>query len=54
MAQVTTGERKSIFSLFNFIALIVLGVGIYLTYLRLAGDWPRLLIFPTTIPGEYG
>jgi len=37
MAQVTTGERKSIFSLFNFIALIVLGLGIYLTYLRFAG-----------------
>ena len=37
MAQVTTGERKSIFSLFNFIALIVLGVGIYLTYLRFSG-----------------
>ncbi len=37
MAQVTTGERKSIFSLFNFIALIVLGLGVYLTYLRFAG-----------------
>jgi len=37
MAQVTTGERKSIFSLFNFIALIVLGVGVYLTYLRFTG-----------------
>ncbi len=37
MAQVTTGERKSIFSLFNFIAFIVLGLGIYLTYLRFAG-----------------
>jgi Ni/Fe-hydrogenase subunit HybB-like protein len=37
MAQVTTGERKSIFSLFNFIALIVLGMGIYLTYLRFTG-----------------
>jgi Ni/Fe-hydrogenase subunit HybB-like protein len=37
MTQVTTGERKSIFSLFNFIALIVLGVGIYLTYLRFSG-----------------
>ena len=37
MAQVTTGERKSIFSLFNFIALIVLGMGVYLTYLRFTG-----------------
>jgi Ni/Fe-hydrogenase subunit HybB-like protein len=37
MAQVTTGERKSIFSLFNLVALIVLGLGIYLTYLRFAG-----------------
>jgi hypothetical protein len=34
MAQVTTAERKSIFSLFNLIALIVLGVGVYITYLR--------------------
>ena len=37
MAQVTTAERKSIFSLFNLIALIVLGVGVYLTYLRFTG-----------------
>jgi Ni/Fe-hydrogenase subunit HybB-like protein len=37
MAQVTTGERKSIFSLFNLVALIVLGVGVYLTYLRFTG-----------------
>lgn len=37
MAEVTTGERKSIFSLFNFIALIVLGMGVYLTYLRFTG-----------------
>jgi Ni/Fe-hydrogenase subunit HybB-like protein len=37
MAQVTTGERKSIFSLFNLIALIVLGMGIYITYLRFTG-----------------
>lgn len=37
MAQVTTAERKSIFSLFNFIALIVLGMGVYLTYLRFTG-----------------
>jgi Ni/Fe-hydrogenase subunit HybB-like protein len=37
MAHVTTGERKSIFSLFNLIALIVLGVGTYLTYLRFTG-----------------
>ena len=37
MAQVTTAERKSIFSLFNFIALIIVGVGIYLSYLRFTG-----------------
>jgi Ni/Fe-hydrogenase subunit HybB-like protein len=37
MAQVTTAEHKSIFSLFNLIALIVLGVGVYLTYLRFTG-----------------
>ena len=37
MAQVTTEERKSIFSLFNLIALIVLGVGVYITYLRFTG-----------------
>ncbi len=37
MAQVTTGEQKSIFSLFNIIALIVLGLGVYLTYLRFTG-----------------
>jgi len=37
MAQVTTAERKSIFSLFNLIALIVLGVGVYITYLRFTG-----------------
>jgi Ni/Fe-hydrogenase subunit HybB-like protein len=37
MAQATTGERKSIFSLFNFIALIVIGMGIYITYLRFTG-----------------
>ena len=37
MAQVTTTERKSIFSLFNLIAFIVLGVGVYLTYLRFSG-----------------
>ena len=37
MAQVNTAERKSIFSLFNLIALIVLGVGVYITYLRFSG-----------------
>jgi len=37
MAQVTTGEQKSIFSLFNFIALIIVGMGVYLTYLRFTG-----------------
>jgi len=37
MAQVTTAEQKSIFSLFNFIALIIVGIGLYLTYLRFAG-----------------
>ncbi|MGA7145439.1 MAG: NrfD/PsrC family molybdoenzyme membrane anchor subunit [Desulfobacterales bacterium] len=37
MSQVTTGEQRSIFSLFNFIALIVLGMGVYLTYLRFTG-----------------
>jgi Ni/Fe-hydrogenase subunit HybB-like protein len=37
MSQVTTGEQRSIFSFFNFIALIVLGLGIYLTYLRFTG-----------------
>ena len=37
MAQVTTAERKSIFSLFNLIALIVLGMGVYITYLRFTG-----------------
>ncbi|MGA8180255.1 MAG: NrfD/PsrC family molybdoenzyme membrane anchor subunit [Desulfobacterales bacterium] len=37
MAQATTGEQKSIFSLFNFIAIIVLGLGVYLTYLRFTG-----------------
>jgi Ni/Fe-hydrogenase subunit HybB-like protein len=37
MSQVTTGEQRSIFSLFNFIAFIVLGLGIYLTYLRFTG-----------------
>jgi len=37
MAQATTAERKSIFSLFNLIALIVLGVGVYITYLRFTG-----------------
>ena len=37
MAQVTAAERKSIFSLFNLIALIVLGVGVYITYLRFTG-----------------
>ena len=37
MAQVTTAEHKSIFSLFNLIALIVLGIGVYITYLRFTG-----------------
>jgi Ni/Fe-hydrogenase subunit HybB-like protein len=37
MAQVNTAERKSIFSLFNLIALIVLGMGVYITYLRFTG-----------------
>jgi Ni/Fe-hydrogenase subunit HybB-like protein len=37
MAQVNTEERKSIFSLFNLIALIVLGMGVYITYLRFTG-----------------
>ena len=37
MAQATSGERKSIFSLFNFIAVIILGMGIYITYLRFTG-----------------
>jgi len=37
MAQATTAERKSIFSLFNLIALIVLGMGVYITYLRFTG-----------------
>jgi Ni/Fe-hydrogenase subunit HybB-like protein len=37
MAQVNTAERKSIFSLFNLIALIVLGMGVYVTYLRFTG-----------------
>ncbi len=37
MAQATSGEQKSIFSLFNFIALIVLGMGVYITYLRFTG-----------------
>jgi Ni/Fe-hydrogenase subunit HybB-like protein len=37
MAQVTTTEQKSIFSLFNFVALIVLGIGVYITYLRFTG-----------------
>jgi Ni/Fe-hydrogenase subunit HybB-like protein len=37
MAQATSGEQKSIFSLFNFIAIIILGMGIYITYLRFTG-----------------
>ena len=37
MGQVTTTERKSIFSLFNFIALIVLSFGAYITYMRFTG-----------------
>jgi Ni/Fe-hydrogenase subunit HybB-like protein len=37
MAQVNIAERKSIFSLFNLIALIVLGMGVYITYLRFTG-----------------
>ena len=37
MAQVTTTEQKSIFSPFNLIALIVLGLGVYLTFLRFTG-----------------
>ena len=37
MAKANTAERKSIFSLFNLIALIVLGMGIYITYLRFTG-----------------